>query len=141
MAYFILWGPVRFLIIAYCKMSYRLKFDDKNKIIMGKIIGKMDAGLVKNMVTEVSRLLDEFNCNLVLNDLREAELTGSTFDIYQMPRLEFDTGINFNTKRALLVNEITNDFRFLETASVNFGHQVKIFIDYDKAISWLKEDP
>jgi hypothetical protein len=121
-------------------MNYGLSYDEANKIIIGRIEGKVDAVLVKKMAVEVSEMFQKYNCNKILNDLREANLTKSIFDIYNIPRIINDSGIPVLSKRAIVVKEKTSDFKFLETASINVGHRLKIFTDYDMALDWLTQE-
>jgi len=121
-------------------MNYKLSYDENNKLIIGRIEGIVDAKLVKKMAVDLAALLQKHKCNKVLNDLRKASLTKSIFDIYNIPRIVDDSGVPLSSKRALVVKEKNSDFKFLETASVNIGHQLKIFTDFDDAVEWLKLD-
>ena len=81
-------------------------------------------------------------CFLILGDYREATLKLSTFEIYEVPKIFMNTVTPIDisereVKRALVVTEITEDFRFLETVSANRGQPARLFTDVDEARTWL----
>ena len=118
-------------------MGYELIFDDERKILVGRVMGKLEPSLVQQMAAELANMIQKHRCTKMLNDLREVEFPSSVYDIYNIPRLIGQAGVPLGCKRALLVNELAGDFRFLETASINIGHQVRIFSDMDEAVAWL----
>ncbi|KAB2888787.1 MAG: hypothetical protein F9K32_15225 [Desulfobulbaceae bacterium] len=121
-------------------MKYTLSYDQKRDIIVGRIEGEMVPALVKEMASEFAGLVRSSGCHRLLNDLRGARITPSTFDIYSMPRIVDERELPLTCRRALVISEEAEDFRFLETVSVNYGQQVRIFTDPAAAVEWLTVD-
>lgn len=48
----------------------------------------------------------------ILNDVCDADLALSTFEIYDIPKLVTETGLKHWTKRALVVSEDLDDYLF-----------------------------
>jgi len=118
-------------------MKYELKYDEERDLIMGQVHGEFDSSVVVKMVSDLGAMIQEHDCYRLLNNLRDAKITPETLDIYAMPRVVEKTREVVRCRRAILVNPPLEDFLFLETASVNMGHQFKIFTDSDAAIKWL----
>ncbi len=121
-------------------MKYELSYDKEHDLIVGRVEGDIDPVLVKKMASEFADIIETSGCHKLLNDLRDAKITPSTLDIYNMPRIISKQGVHLACKRALVVPEASDDFRFLETVSVNVGQQVRIFTDPEAAIEWLSDD-
>lgn len=119
-------------------MYFELKYDEDLDIIRGRLQGMLDAAVAKSVANELAQLVRKHGCHRFLNDLREAQVTSSTLDLYSIPRVVKEAGVPGGLKRALVVAEITSDFDFLETTSVNAGNQLKLFTDPDAALAWLK---
>lgn len=121
-------------------MGYKLSHDQERDIIVGRIEGEMVPALVQEMAAEFAGLVRTSGCHRLLNDLRGARLTPSSFDIYSMPRIVDEREVPVTCRRALLIPEEADDFRFLETVSVNYGQHVRVFTDPEAAIEWLLAD-
>jgi len=119
-------------------MKYELKYDEEKDLITGQIHGEFDSSVVSKMGSDLGEMIRKHNCFRLLNDLRDATITPETLDIYAMPRAVEKTGEAVRCRRAILVNPPLEDFDFLETVSVNMGHQFKIFTDAEVALEWLQ---
>jgi len=119
-------------------MKYELSYDQERDLIIGRVEGNIDPAIVKAMASEFAELVSSSGCNKLLNDLRKAGITHSAIDIYSMPRIVDKLGLPIACRRALLVSDASKDFQFLETVSLNVGHQVRIFKDPELAIKWLE---
>ncbi len=118
-------------------MRYTLHYDYIEQIIVAQVVGELNAFGVEQMSAQLAALIADTGCILILNDLCEASISKSAFEIYAMPRIVRDAGVPLNCKRALLVHSLPSDFAFLETTSVNLGQSVKLFTDFDAALAWL----
>ncbi|MDD2467897.1 MAG: hypothetical protein PHI97_28290 [Desulfobulbus sp.] len=121
-------------------MGYELKYDPERDIILGRVTGTLNSEIVKQMATEVQQMIHETKCLKVLNDLRCHHKLSSVFDIYEMPKMVTGAKIPKSCKRALVVNEITDNFQFMEDTQVNAGHMVKLFTDPKSALEWLMQN-
>ena len=92
---------------------------------------------VEAMAREVAALAKQQGCTRLLNDLREATIPSSASAIYSMPRITDEAGVPPGLRRALVVSAATRDFLFLETVSLNRGHNIRIFTDPEAARAWL----
>ena len=118
-------------------MGYELSYDAEKKIIRGRVLGELNPSLVKNMAVDLEKLGRKHKCPRLLNDLREAVISKSLLDIYSMPRVVEEAGMQKSFRRAIVVNPPVNDYRFLETVSVNEGQEVRVFSDPEEALRWL----
>jgi hypothetical protein len=118
-------------------MGYELSYDAEKKIIRGRVLGELNPSLVKNMAVDLEKLGRKHKCPRLLNDLREAVISKSLLDIYSMPRVVEEAGMQKSFRRAIDVNPPVNDYRFLETVSVNEGQEVRVFSDPEEALRWL----
>lgn len=118
-------------------MGYELSYDAEKKIIRGRVLGEFIPSLVKNMAVDLEKLGRKHKCPRLLNDLREAVISKSLLDIYSMPRVVEQAGMQKSFRRAIVVNPPVNDYRFLETVSVNEGQEVRVFSDPEEALRWL----
>ena len=124
-------------------MSYKINYNKEQGYIAVTIEGDFALSILKELAADIAEFTERYNCNRILNDMRHARLTEDTFNIYNMPKIASQAGVEPRFKRALVVNELSSDYHFLETVFVNQGHIVKIFTDFDAALHWLlnKETP
>jgi len=120
-------------------MPYTVEYDQESECILVQVQGYFELSLLQQMVPEIAMCLKKNGCSRVLNDLRSAMLTDYVTDIYKIPESVQKAGVTREIKRALLVTEITPEFRFLETSFINRGGIVRLFTDIDKARKWLSE--
>ena len=124
-------------------MSYKISYNKSQGYIAVTVEGEFALSTLKHLATDIAGLVESYNCNRILNDMRHAKLTEATLDIYNMPKIASQAGIGPRLKRALVVSELSPNFYFLETVFVNQGHIVRLFTNIDKALQWLlnKENP
>ena len=118
-------------------MSYKINYDKEKGYIAVTTEGDFALSTLKELAADIAGFVERYNCNRILNDMRRARLTEGTFNIYNMPKIASRAGIEPRFKRAMVVNELSSDYHFLETVFVNQGHIVKIFTDIDAALRWL----
>lgn len=56
----------------------------------------------------------------------------STIEIYDLPTYISEAGLDRLCKRALIVSQDFEDYKFFENVSSNHGHLVKVFSDSDE---------
>ena len=118
-------------------MSYKINYNKEQDYIAVTIEGEFTLSTIKELAADVAGFVERYNCNRILNDLRQARLTEETLDIYNMPKNARQAGIGPYLRRALVVNELSSNFHFLETVFINQGHVVKLFTEMDDALHWL----
>jgi hypothetical protein len=81
--------------------------------------------------------------------MRKAKLKLSTMEIYDLPIYIEEAGLDITCRRAAIVSQDFDDYRFFENVSRNRGHFVEIFSnsekfglfrDIEKAKEWLGID-
>jgi len=120
-------------------MPYTVEYDQESECVLVQVQGYFELSLLHQMAPEIAMCLKKNGCRRVLKDLRSAMLTDYVTDIYGIPESVRKAGVSREIKRALLVTEITPEFRFLETAFINRGNIVRLFTDIDRARKWLSE--
>ncbi|MCK5131565.1 MAG: hypothetical protein KAR40_05375 [Candidatus Sabulitectum sp.] len=118
-------------------MSYSIGFDKKIDCIIVTVAGDFHLSAMQSLAAEVAKHLNEHGCRCILNDLRNAALSEPSSATYKMPEAALKAGVSRHIKRALVVSDLSSDFRFLETVFVNQGNIVKLFVDIDEARSWI----
>jgi hypothetical protein len=121
-------------------MPYSAMYDAETECLMCRITGDIDPSLMEAITNEAVSLQKKHGYKRVLHDLREANVTLSTLDLYFLPRRIEAAGLGRRVKRALVVSGEAKDATFFETASVNLGHQVRIFGDPEQAKHWLLKE-
>ena len=124
-------------------MTINVAFDIENKIVTGKLIGKVDRSTLREYTIEMEETIIKEKCSLVLSDYREADFQLSTLDLFRIPerhsKLLKELGGNIHSlKRALIFSK--NDIElatFFENVAVNRGQKVKIFFEATDALAWL----
>jgi hypothetical protein len=119
-------------------------YEAEKQLIVIEMTGRIDKTLIKQLASQVAYFSKERNCFLVLNDAREATVSLTTVEIYDLPKVIMEilsaTGIEVRKfRRALVVSNGIDDFTFFETVSQNRGQNVTLFRSIDEAISWLLE--
>ena len=118
-------------------MPYTVNYEVEACCITVAVHGELDLPLLRSIASDIAKIGKAEGCIHILNDLREANLTKGTIDVYNMPDIAKKFGIGQKCKRALVVGDKASDFYFLETVFLNRGYQVKMFADIDDARAWL----
>jgi DNA-directed RNA polymerase subunit H (RpoH/RPB5) len=127
-------------------MSFQALFNEKDQIIESHLHENFTWATIEKMVPELSKLISEKKCNNILLDFRASKIDLPTLKIYLTPDKlseEFKKfGINIlNLRRAILVISNDENYRFLETVSLNQSQKLRIFSDENLAKEWLAIKP
>lgn len=118
-------------------MPYKINYKKDQDYIAITVEGDFSQSTLKELAADVAVYIEKHACNRILNDLRRASLIRDSFNIYNMPKTARRAGVDLRCKRALLVNDLSEDFQFVETVFLNQGHNVKMFTNIDAAMDWL----
>ena len=121
-------------------MPYRINYKKEHDYLAVTVEGGFALSNLKDLAADIAKSIAQYDCNRILNDMRQAKLTKGTIDIYNMPKTARSSGLDTYCKRALVVSEKSSDFHFLETVFRNQGHNVKMFTDIEDAMSWLLDE-
>lgn len=118
-------------------MEYTINYNEQDQYFLVEIKGELSMPLLQKLAVDVAKEARKRKCYKVINNLLGAKIVKSTLDIYKMPEIAQNAGINLSFKRALVVGDREKEFYFLETVFKNQGHQVKMFADFEDARAWL----
>jgi hypothetical protein len=90
-------------------MSYKLKYDKEQDLIIGRVEGNIDKVLVQQMAGEFARLVMTTGCEKLLNDLRSAIIEHSLTNIWEMPKIVCSKGVPLRCKRALVMDKTSGE--------------------------------
>jgi len=121
-------------------MAFHVAYDPQCDCLIGEFIGSIDHEKLEEYALEVAEAAKEHGCRRILNDLRKAEVRFSTTEIIEIPGFLETTGIDRSWKRAVVVSQSLEDYRFYETTALNRGYTVKIFTDLTEARDWLTQE-
>ena len=120
-------------------MPYTVQYTKECECILVVVTEELSLALLQSMAAEVAKLIQETGSRCILNDVRRAQPTSKTIDIYHMPQAAKKAGVQQAFKRALVVGDRAQEFSFLETVFVNQGHIVQMFETIEEAKRWLCE--
>ena len=124
-------------------MSNSIIYDHSSGLICVTLVGAIDKRMMDDLTMQTLRLVQQHSCFRVLADIRQANSTVSTIDLFQRARetaqYVSDSNIPSSYKRALVIGDNVEDPRFFETVSQNRAQQVRIFHDVEEAKRWLME--
>ena len=106
---------------------------------MGKFTGEFTLENVKKYVSEIVKVAKIHDCKRLMNDLREANINFSLADFFNAPRIISDKVFDRSWRRAIIVKEKTDKLSFFETTSLNQGFHVKVFLNPEDALKWLRK--
>ncbi len=118
-------------------MPYNISSDPEAHCVFAIFEGTVDIVGIQRVAVEFVKASSRHDCLALLIDMREAKLTMSILEIYKIPQIMVIAGVDPRCKRAVVASQITEDYRFFETVSVNSGQILKIFTDFDSAKRWL----
>lgn len=123
-------------------MAHDIAYNSEQGIIELTYHGEIDPAALKSSAADVYHLAKERSCCVALIDWSQSRLGVGVSGIYDLPRvlssITESLGLNIHKiKRALLVKEKTEGFRFLENVTRNRGQNVRLFTDRAEAIEWL----
>jgi hypothetical protein len=121
-------------------MKMHVTFDDKVNCVVGRFEGDMTLDTAKKYLMEVTEVAKKHPCQRFLNDLREAKIDLSIFDLYELPGMIVTEGFDIRWRRAILLAPTADldKMDFFDLVASNRGLIVRLFTDYDKAIEWLR---
>ena len=125
-------------------MSHTTTYNSETHVIETKVQGNLILAEAKEIISKIVHVAKENSCFLCLSDYREAEISLSTVEIYDVPKIISDISASqglraADFKRAIVVKKDLKNFRFFETVTLNSGQNAKLFQDIDEAKKWLSE--
>ena len=124
------------------KTSYTVTYNAELKIIETTVDGDIDLNVLKDIFTAQAQTSKDSNCNLMLNDYRNARIKITVIEIYELPKIIAKIAASFGrsasrTIRALVIPTFKEDYRFYETVTANNSQTEKLFFEIEEAKKWL----
>lgn len=117
--------------------NFNVEYNAEFECVIATFNGKFTKDTIIEYRQEIMRITNEYDCKKFINDIRKADIDYSIGEIYFTPRKMIEGDYGRDWKRAIVVNEINDKMRFFETTSSNQGLQLKLFDNYNDALSWL----
>lgn len=117
--------------------EYKINYDPVDNFVILIINGIITLDSIRQIAPEVAKFCSNYDCQLLLNDMRFAKLDVSVLDAYNSPRVMENSGITNKLKRAVVLPESFKESKFLEDRSRNRGHHIKVFTNHVDAKNWL----
>jgi hypothetical protein len=124
-------------------MSWKIELMESGGVIRMTASGTVTVADINRLRAEAFELAQEHDIHKYLSDQRNAMLQLSTSDIYRLPNGLDSYGHDRRDRLAIVYSESSagkEDYEFFETVAVNRGLPVRLFSDYDAALSWLNEE-
>jgi len=123
-------------------MEYRIDFDAKSHVIHSTVEGDVTFDEAVDFITELILKARESKCLLFLTDFRGAIPKLSTTELYKLPEIIRDLMLSLKfepgqVKRAMIVAQDTEEYRFFSAAIFQSGQMHKVFLDVEEAREWL----
>ncbi|HOW43328.1 MAG TPA: hypothetical protein P5110_02410 [Candidatus Omnitrophota bacterium] len=119
--------------------EFNVYYDQQNNCLRGVFKGQVDHMQVGAYVKEVYSKATRKNERL-LSDFREAQVDLAEIEIVSIREMIRNIGIDQSWKRAIVVSQKMELFKFFEVLCNNYGDKVRAFSDMDEALAWLKAD-
>ena len=124
------------------KTSYTVTYNAELKIIETTVDGDIDLSVLKEIFTMQAQTSKDSNCNLMINDYRNARIKITVIEIYELPKIIAKIAASFGrsasrTIRALVIPTFKEDYRFYETVTANNSQTEKLFFDIEEAKKWI----
>ena len=120
--------------------EHSLSYDRERGCVHVVFTGTVDLLAIQQVAPKVARLCEETGCRRILNDMSRARVDVSATDAYASPEIMDKAHVSRSFRRALVVPADFAEARFLETASRNRGHNLKVFFSAEEARAWLEEE-
>ncbi len=119
-------------------MEFNVTYNKEYNYLIAEVMGDMVNESLMGFGEEMMKMAKTHDCSRVLSDLRKANIKLSVLKLHEIPNTLNKKGfLNIISKRAVLIKEMTSDMKFYETTSVNQFSRIKVFTDYDEALTWL----
>ncbi|MFZ4622274.1 MAG: hypothetical protein ACOYNS_17060 [Bacteroidota bacterium] len=101
--------------------------------------GTADNASSTDMATSIAEIMRKNRITKVLIDHRSVDVvTGNTLEVYERPKLFRFIGMILGIRMAALIHQDhTEHFKFLEAVCLNQGYTYSVFYDRSKAVEWL----
>jgi hypothetical protein len=128
-------------IIPRSHMAYQISIISNGEILQIENQGEITFADLENQTIEAITISKEKDINLFLTIFISAEVKTNYKDIFSIPEIYERLGMKSDSKIAALATTTevkTDEMQIYDAICMNKGWKVKIFIDKEEAINWLR---
>lgn len=127
-------------------MTFTFTFNKPDQFLLFTHEGDLNDASINDFLQNGIQTVIDSRCYRLINDYRKVTLNLSASKIIEIQQTIMDgfsaRGVDpRNVKRALVVSEAMKNFSYFkifETINLNRGLRVKLFLNMDQAVQWIK---
>lgn len=117
--------------------AFKIAYSREHGVLVVSLREVFSKQAVHDYCREIAQKSREHDCKNILLDARGKELCLSTVEIYQLPTVLSEYGIDHNYRHAILSDPHQKEYKFFETVAFNRSYRVKVFHEQVPALDWL----
>lgn len=121
-------------------MIYEIQYDADQDCIFVSFNGRITMSVVREYIADLLPVLKETDCRRLLSDCRKAQVTLTSSDIMQFPKMAAESPLVARMKRAVVATPGTSGYELYETLSKVMGQDLRVFKQHQDAMDWLMGD-
>ena len=121
-------------------MTLSVRYNTERNFVESKVTGVVSAEELGQETEQAIAMGLANDCFFFLSDFSEAEANFSTFDVYELPALQDERGLDRCAQIALIAprSESGRELAdFYETVCFNRSWSARVFTDREAALEWL----
>ena len=121
-------------------MSWKIDYLPEHQVVRVTTSGRMTLELLKQMASDGLAEAAKHGASRFLVDHRAMTPDLETMDIYDLPRINLELGLQRAHRVAIVMSAATEkkaDFKFYEDRAYNVGLAHRLFTDPETALAWL----
>ena len=122
------------------RMSINVNYDPETGVLETTLSGSVTRPVLEEATAQAAALARDNDCTLFLSDCRQIEAEFSVFDVYDLPEIQTEHGIERSARIALVAPTTKLGKKmaeFYETVSVNRSWSARVFEDRLDTLNWL----
>ena len=119
-------------------MSFKVTISENNEYIIGKLIAPLDRETVTELTKEYVKIIKATGIKRILNDVRGVSDAMGITDGYEFAYNDTRAlNLPSDIRAAILTKPGDTTHSFQETVALNAGYMVKVFDEFEAAVTWL----
>jgi len=107
-------------------------------ILLLRVEGTYVAEMNEEKIRPTFARMRECGVTRLLVDYREGDFQIGTMTAYDRPQIFKNAGLTSKHRIAAVLKKISGRQHFQETVFANRGYPIRVFLDYEDAVTWLK---
>lgn len=124
------------------RMSLTVRHYPETNIVESILSGVVTPSELRVEIIQAAALAEANDCTLFLSNFSEATINFSIIDVFDLPKLQEEQGLQRNIRVAVLPPTSTSGKEmadFYETVCYNRGWNSKVFSGRQEALNWLRK--